>query len=63
MHIKHVTRMAEALVFAHGVHARDEALRMADLCERTGDMELATDWRKTLAAMPVAKAGDYRAAA
>jgi hypothetical protein len=63
MHIKHVSRLAEALVFAHGEHARDEALRMADLFEKTGDIRLASDWRKTVAVVSVPKPAEIRNAA
>ncbi len=39
---------AEALVFVHGPQAFAEAARHAELCERSGDMETAARWRKTM---------------
>jgi hypothetical protein len=63
MHIKHVSRLAEALIFAHGEHARDEAERMAALFEKTGDARLASDWRKTVAVVSVPKIAEIRNAA
>ena len=39
---------AEALVFVHGPLAFAEAARHAELCERSGDMETAARWRRTM---------------
>jgi hypothetical protein len=39
---------AEALVFVHGHRALAEASRHAELCERSGDMETAARWRRTM---------------
>ena len=39
---------AEALMFVHGPSALHEAARHAELCERSGDMETAARWRKTM---------------
>jgi hypothetical protein len=39
---------ADALVFVHGPKALAEAARHAELCERTGDMETAARWRRTM---------------
>jgi len=39
---------AEALVFVHGNRALSEAARHAELCERSGDMETAARWRRTM---------------
>jgi hypothetical protein len=43
---QHLSRYAEALVFVHGLGAAEEAARHARLCERSGDSETATTWRK-----------------
>lgn len=39
---------ADALIFVHGSRAFAEAARHAELCERTGDMETAARWRRTM---------------
>lgn len=39
---------AEALVFAHGPHALGEAIRHAELCARSGDMDMAAHWQATI---------------
>jgi hypothetical protein len=39
---------AEALMFVHGPRALAEAARHAELAERTGDMETAARWRRTM---------------
>ena len=39
---------ADALLFVHGPYALNEAARHAELCERSGDMETAARWRKTM---------------
>jgi hypothetical protein len=41
-----LSRYAEALVFVHGRGAAEEAARHAILCERSGDTETATTWKK-----------------
>ena len=38
-------QFAEALVFAQGAKAAEEAARQAILCEKSGDMETAETWR------------------
>ncbi len=38
-------QFAEALVFAQGPKAAEEAARQAILCEKSGDMETAETWR------------------
>lgn len=43
-HVQFV-RFAEALVFAQGDNAEDEAARQAQLCERTGAKNTALIWR------------------
>jgi hypothetical protein len=40
---------ADALIFVHGNRALAEAARHAELCERSGDMETAARWRRTMA--------------
>lgn len=39
---------ADALVFVHGHNALAEAARHAEICERSGDMETAARWRRTM---------------
>ncbi|NMD07548.1 MAG: hypothetical protein GYA66_06180, partial [Phyllobacteriaceae bacterium] len=39
---------ADALIFVHGNRALAEAARHAELCERSGDMETAARWRRTM---------------
>lgn len=39
---------ADALVFVHGNLALTEAARHAELCEKSGDMDTAARWRKTM---------------
>ena len=39
-------QFAEALVFVHGPRAEIEAARHAILCEKSGDREIAEEWRK-----------------
>jgi hypothetical protein len=63
MQIKQISKLAEALVFVHGDHARDEAIRMADLNERFGSSQWASDWRKTVVAVGSAKSNEIRNAA
>jgi hypothetical protein len=63
MHIKQISKFTEALEFAQGEHARDEALRMADLFEKTGDMRMASDWRKAVGVLPSLNSAEIRNAA
>lgn len=63
MHIKHISKFAEALEFAQGEHAREEALRMADLSEKTGDARMASDWRKAVGMMSNLNSAEIRSAA
>jgi len=46
---------ADALVFVHGPRALAEAARHAELCERSGDMESAARWRRTMAHVKAAR--------
>ena len=39
-------QFAEALIFVHGSRAQMEAARHAILCEKSGDTEIAEEWRK-----------------
>jgi hypothetical protein len=39
-------QLAEALVFVHGLGAEAEAAMQANLCEKTGDTEIAETWRE-----------------
>ena len=39
-------QFAEALVFVHGTAAEAEAAMHANLCEKTGDTEIAETWRQ-----------------
>ena len=39
-------QFADALVFVHGSGAEMEAARHAILCEKSGDTEIAEQWRK-----------------
>ncbi len=63
MHIKQISKFTEALEFAQGDRARDEALRMADLFEKTGDARMASDWRKAVGVMPHLNSAEIRNAA
>lgn len=39
---------AEALVFAHGPNALNEAIRHADFCLKQGDTDMAAHWQATI---------------
>jgi hypothetical protein len=63
MYIKQYSKLAEALLFAHGDNAQCEARRMADMYEKTGHPAAASQWRETLTAVKFAKEQLIRAAA
>ncbi len=63
MKIKQYGKLADALVFVHGEKARQEAMRMADLHEKTGDIRAANDWRETVVAVAHRKTPEIQTAA